>query len=215
MTRYDSRPLLLDGFCSAGGAAMGYRRAGFNVLGVDIKPQPRYPFDFVQADFFTYIKSFGHLFDAIHASPHCQPHSRTKTMHSRSYDIQLPKLIKVLDQIGKPYVIENVPGAPMRKDLSLSGKMFGLPIVRYRWFHSNVLLFEPQQIRYPAGVMASSNLVTVAGNGSKGDTLVRWSQAMGINWMVRRELAQAVPPAYTHWIGTQLLSYLHTRSEVI
>ena len=131
-----TRPRILDLFCGAGGAAMGYHRAGFDVVGVDIKPQPRYPFEFVQADAMTYPLDG---FDAIHASPVCKRHSAaTPTWARKNHPNQIPPTRERLIRTGLPWVIENVPGAPLRPDLKLCGCMFGLnELERERWFETN------------------------------------------------------------------------------
>ena len=216
-----TRPRLLDLFCGAGGAAMGYHRAGFTVVGVDIKPQPRYPFTFVQADATTYPLAG---FDAVHASPPCQgylnEHFRvTPSGHVRK---DHPKLIGIMRERlranGRPYVIENIESAitEMHGPMMLCGTMFGLPLRRHRLFESSILLMTlrcrhltepkyPTQFRPKNGQNPLACHVQVYGN-SKGSHL--WPDAMGIDWMRREELAQAIPPAYTEYIGRQLLAQL-------
>jgi DNA (cytosine-5)-methyltransferase 1 len=203
------RPRLLDLFCGAGGAGMGYHRAGFDVVGVDVAPQPRYPFDFVQADATTYPLDG---FDAIHASPPCQDHMRkgraTFTPHGTGW--MLPHTRERLEASGVPWVIENVPGAPLRPDLKLCGCMFGLPgLRRERWFETSWRAFA-----LALDHNHTSPLVTVVGNGTPREnrrilghnqTVAICREAMGIDWMVRRELSQAIPPPYTELIGSQLL----------
>src|SRR5262245_2184895 len=125
---------LLDLFCGAGGAAMGYHRAGFDtIVGVDIKPQPRYPFTFVLGDALEYVKAHGHEYDAIHASPPCQDHVRSPgpaPKHGTGWQLAATR-----DALLGTWVIENVPGAPMRPDYKLCGCMFGLRrLKRERWF---------------------------------------------------------------------------------
>src|SRR5713226_9004155 len=136
-----NKPRLLDLFCGAGGAAAGYARAGFEVVGVDIRPQPRYPFAFHQADALTCSLDG---FDAYHASPPCQLYSRTHRLWKSSVH---PDLVDPLRQrlraTGKPYMLENVPGAPLPGSIVLCGTMFGLGVLRHRLFESNVLLFLP------------------------------------------------------------------------
>jgi DNA (cytosine-5)-methyltransferase 1 len=195
-----SRPRLLDLFCGAGGASMGYHRAGFDVTGVDLHPQKHYPFAFIQAD-------------AIAASPPCQGYSQTKTIWGREH----PKLIGPtrdgLRASGKPYVIENVPGAwrAMEAPVTLCGTMFGKRLYRHRLFESNVPLVVPAHDAHTAPCAKvgrppeDHEYLTVAGHfASVG--LAR--EVMGIDWMNRGELAQAIPPDYTEHIGRQLIERL-------
>ncbi len=199
------KPRLLDLFCGAGGAAMGYHRAGFEVVGVDIAPQPNYPFEFVQMDALDCVAAMSGLvgLEAIHASPPCQAYSTLATL---APDNDYPDLYEptrdLLEQTGLPWVIENVIGAPYRSGVVLCGSMFGLRIRRHRNFESNVLMFAPpcdhgwQSDRiYPALNGADrkrggrSGIVGVYGNG--GDKRADlWPEAMEINWMTRRELTQ-------------------------
>ena len=204
---------LLDLFCGAGGAAMGYYRAGFDhIVGVDIEPQPNYPFVFVQDDALEYLKEHGHKYDFIHASPPCQAYSigarwrGTAKNHPEYIDITRELLMKV----DKPYVIENVPGAPIDKDLKLCGTMFGLKVIRHRYFEIKPEILILTSVCKHNGTVRNGDFVTVAGHG--GDniagnfTLKSWQQAMGINWMKKEELAEAIPPAYTEFIGRQILA---------
>jgi len=212
---------LLDLFCGAGGAAAGYNRAGFDVVGVDIKPQPRYPFEFHQADAFEYLREHGHEFDTIHASPPCQKYSRaTKSCNRDNHPDLLPEVRRLLAKIGAPYVMENVPGAPMASGaITLCGLMFGLKVFRHRLFESSAILLQPEHVSHK-GLRVGDGMYSVAGSGgrwktwgvvkrdvSKG-TVVEWRDAMGIPWMTRRELTQAIPPAYTEYIGRQLMAVL-------
>jgi DNA (cytosine-5)-methyltransferase 1 len=208
-----TRPRLLDLFCGAGGAAMGYHRAGFDVVGVDIEPQPRYPFEFHQADAMTWPLDG---YDAIHASPPCQDHSTTASLHGRRHGTgwMLAGTRERLQQQAAAWVIENVPGAPMRSDYRLCGCLFGLPgLRRDRWFETSWHGFE---LRAPCSHQGAA--VTVAGHGSDGrfyrdgrtpQTQAQRAAAMGIDWMTQAELAQAIPPAYTEHIGRQLLEHIH------
>lgn len=213
-------PRLLDLYCCAGGAAMGYRRAGFEIVGVDHEPQPNYPFQFVQADAVEYAIEHGREFDAIHASPPCQAHTKIALL-GEARNGQYPKHEDDIDRcrealiaIGKPYVIENVIGAPMR-GIRLCGAMFGLKTYRHRLFESSEFLWVPEHPRHvekvpPAGNgMSENGWISICGTGGvrgmTADEIVSvWSDAIGIDWMNRRELAQAVPPAYTEYIGRQL-----------
>ncbi len=208
---------LLDLFCGAGGAAMGYHRAGFDeIVGVDIKPQKRYPFKFVLGDALEYVSAHGMEFDAIHASPPCQAYSVTRSLHSNVYPMLIEETRATLIKTGRPYVIENVPGAPLLDPLMLCGTMFGLRVIRHRLFECN-----PQIAIAPAscdhwgksvrrGVYgAFSNgfdLLTITGNNYP---IADGRTAMDIDWMSKKELSQAIPPAYTEYIGRQLLEVLH------
>lgn len=223
------RPLLLDLFCGAGGCAVGYHRAGFDVVGVDIKPQPRYPFEFIQADALEYILELAGyangLYDAIHASPPCQAYtslSSMKHVQANNHKDLIPATRALLVKSGLPYVIENVPGAPLRNPMMLCGTMFdGLGVKRHRLFESNVSLVStkrcdhsrhrnpPRFKTFRHGVWYLSRFCPAYGHGGgKGASGVAdWGPAMGIDWMPsRRQIAQAIPPAYTEFIGRQLLA---------
>jgi DNA (cytosine-5)-methyltransferase 1 len=235
-----TRPRLLDLFAGAGGAAMGYHRAGFDVVGVDIRPQPRYPFEFHQADALDVLDALagacgptpnsnskldltfaGTYFDAIHASPVCKLYTVASLSHRRrgaEYPNQIPGTRTVLQATGRPWVMENVPGAPLRPDIKLCGCMFALPgLRRERWFETGG--WAPFDL-YP-GHNHDRPPVTVAGHGQPSWTRAHghapagvreWRLAMGIGWMTRDELAQAIPPAYTQYIGEQLLDHLRQRN---
>ncbi len=206
---------LLDLFCGAGGAGEGYSRAGFEVVGVDINPQPHYPFEFHQADALEYPLNG---FDVIHASPPCQRYT-SLTQHHGKAD-KHPDLVgdtrAVLCESGVRYVIENVIGAPLVQPIMLCGSSFGLPLRRHRFFESDVFLFEkecrheemPKRFRvYDHGKWYTTWCVPVYGHGG-GKADEHWPEARGIAWMTRRELCEATPPAYTEWIGKQLMKQL-------
>jgi len=208
-----ARPLLLDLFCGAGGSATGYHRAGFDVVGVDIEPQPRYPFTFYQLDAMTFPLDG---FDAIHASPPCQDHMRapgpSATDHGTGWMLAVTR--ERLAAQAAPWVIENVPGARMRVDLKLCGCMFGLPqLKRERWFETSWHEFD---LRQPCQHIGGSISVTGTGPGCRGEKerlgrppgIADWRRAMGIDWMNRSELAQAIPPAYTEYVGRALMASL-------
>lgn len=207
------RPRLLDLFCGAGGAAMGYSRAGFDVVGVDIRPQPHYPFEFVQGDAMLILQSASWMAhfkpDAIHASPPCQDHTRTPNPHPHGTGWMLAATRERLSSIGVPWVIENVPGAPMRADFLLCGCMFGLQVRRERWFETSWHGFA-MNLSHDHTEPAHS----VVGNGTPSGVLARGivqtvhscRAAMDIPWMTRAELSQAIPPAYTQHIGDELLA---------
>ena len=286
-------PRLLDLFCGAGGAAMGYYRAGFtDIVGVDIKPQPRYPFEFIQADALEYLAEHGHEFDAIHASPPCQGYSIMNNLpwnRDREYPLLILPTLELLKQTGKPYVLENVMGARRgAKGLTkrgleehgleagwLCGTMFGLPFYRHRLFASSFFWMQPghpkhqnvlrhgqhfdnnggrlSQVAFSEaednrGVESWPNRrggneqngtlrvyqrasgkveITTPGSPTEpGYGLTQWQQnglaagighiagwrkaaeAMGIDWMKREELTQAIPPSYAEFIGKALMEAL-------
>jgi len=209
------RPKLLDLFCKAGGASMGYYRAGFDVTGVDIEPQPNYPFDFVQADALDYAAQYGWQYDAITASPPCQTHSRlTRTAagkHKEHGDF-IWQTRFMLEVIGKPYIIENVQGAPLKNAVMLCGSQFGLKVYRHRFFEANFMLFAFNHYPHndttpPAGRGRSpKGFMSITGGGIIGVSKDERNAAMGIDWMTNKELSQAIPPAYTEYLGAQLMA---------
>lgn len=225
----NKRPRLLDAFCKAGGAAVGYHRAGFDVTGIDIEPQPRFPFAFVQADALDYIAAHGREYDAIAASPPCQRYSVAASIHNSAGNH--PDLVDatrtLLIASGRPWVMENVPGSPLGCGIVLCGLMFGLRVIRHRVFESSIVLFAPSHVRHPARLATGTVTAKRGGRGNgystgeqglvcvAGNNFVRaaGAAAMGIDWpMSRRELANAVPPAYTTFIGKQLLNALENLS---
>lgn len=213
-----TKPRLLDLFCGAGGAAMGYYRAGFEVVGVDIAPQPRYPFTFIQADALSYFEDEWMFFDAYHASPPCQDYSILRYAPNRDMS-SFPRLIDAVRESFEfasaseyaPWVIENVATAPLRTGLMLCGSMFGLKVYRHRHFESNILLWNKvhqkhQELVNPPGSRMATykkdGMMTVAGH-LFNTTAAR--VAMGIDWMNHDELAESIPPSYTEYIGRQLI----------
>ncbi len=209
-------PLLLDLFCGAGGCSMGYHRAGFDVVGVDVNPQPHYPFKFIQADAMTFPLDG---FDVIHASPPCQKYSVIcKGMGTTDGRPDLVAATRSrLETSGVPWVIENVEGAPLRFPLLLCGSMFGLQtseglwLRRHRLFESSMMFLGPQCC-HPRGMS-----IGVYGNGTnswhreklgRNITTDEQREAMGIDWMPRKWLSQAIPPAYTEWIGRRIIESL-------
>lgn len=214
------KPRLLDLFSGAGGAGMGYHRAGFDVVGVDIKPQPRYRGNaFIQGDALEYVAAHGHEFDAIHASPPCQGYSDLKHRTGKEYPLLIDDMRRLLRQSGKPYVIENVEGAPL-DGVMLCGTMFGLRVIRHRLFESSVLISQPFHVkRHPlvfthdkrkahyGKLDQNTSFVQVTGGGNC--TVENKRAAMGIDWMTNDELNEAIPPAYTEYIGRHLMEVLH------
>ena len=211
-------PRLLDLFCGAGGCAMGYHRAGFEVVGVDINPQPHYPFEFDQADALTYPLEG---FDVIHASPPCQHYakfSRNLGTAARHPDL-VPPMQKRL--AGHVYVLENVVGAPLVWPFMLCGSMFGLHVRRHRLFESPFLqphlIFAPMACRHdgiPIGVYGNGTTVWHREKLGRNVHVAEKREAMGIDWMTGAELKESIPPAYTEWIGRQVLAILQRESEV-
>jgi len=207
---------LLDLFCGAGGAAMGYHRAGFTeIVGVDIEPQPHYPFEFVQADALEYCAAHGHEFDAIHASPPCQGYSLSRNNgHVKDAPRLIPQVRIALKRTGKVWVIENVPGAPMRNPVVLCGAAFGLGVSGFDLARHR--LFECSQLILTLGCQhRRGRTIGIYGNGTnafhrrkfgRNITEAEKREAMGIDWMTRSELNEAIPPAYTEFIGAQLLA---------
>lgn len=191
---------------------MGYSRAGFEVVGVDINPQPRYPFEFHQADAMEYPLNG---FEVIHASPPCQAYSAMQRLNTRSSKVN-PDLIapvrKRLQAAGVPYVMENVPEAPLFWSLTLCGSSFGLGVRRHRRFETSHLLMglpcRHGSERPIAVYGAHPQRHHTPGAPNRAWTLEVGREAMGINWMEWRELCESIPPAYTEWIGTQLLRVL-------
>jgi hypothetical protein len=192
-----SRPRLLDLFCGAGGAAVGYHRAGFDVVGVDINPQPHYPFEFHQGDAMTWPLDG---FDVIHASPPCPAYANVTRWRGNQGDHPdlLPGTRLRLEQAGVPWVIENVPGAPMRPDLILCGSQFGLAVRRHRWFETSPRLFN----LVPPCHHKRDDLPFMHKNERA------YADALGCPWMTAIEGRDAIPPAYTEHIGRQLLAYV-------
>lgn len=232
-----SQPTLLDLYSGAGGCAVGYDRAGFDVTGVDIAFQKRYPFRFIQADALEYVAVHGHEYDCIHASPPCQGYSRMRHLpwlKGREYPMLIEATRVALQVTGKPYIIENVEGAPLKNVVMLCGTMFGLKVYRHRLFETSFFTLSFPHTKHrevighgrmlndraaasrngwvslPSktprnGLRRSDGMVVVAGHFAGQDAA---KAAMGIDWMTRDELAQAIPPAYTEWLGIQLREHV-------
>lgn len=228
-----SHPLILDLFCGQGGAAEGYRQAGLIPVGVDHRPQRRYPFEFHQADALVFLReqaqwlrSGASPFAAIHASPPCQAYGRTSRLHpsgvrmerradGRDYLTSHPRLIEplrqLLEQIGLPFVIENVEGAPLRNPLMICGQTLGLRLYRHRFFECSFPVRGPAHLPHerpqaPLGRRPlRDEMLAVVGN-FVGVQEAR--EVMGMHWADRKGLAEAVPPAYTRLIGAHLMNHL-------
>ncbi len=204
-----TRPLLLDLFCGAGGAAVGYHRAGFDVVGVDIAPQPNYPFEFHQGDAMTWPLDG---YDAIHASPPCQAYSVATLQHraTNTYPDLVAATRERLVASGLPYVIENVPGAPLLNAVQVCASGLGMVrLRRHRLFESNRFLFGVPCV-HGQNIDILSVVGHSEGSGKSGPGYLKADKeyAMGIDWMNRDELSEAIPPAYTEFIGAQLLQHL-------
>lgn len=216
-----SKPRLLDLFCGAGGAGMGYHRAGFDVTGVDLADHSAdYPFDFIQADALTFpLKGF----DAIHASPPCQAHTNMSNRYrgqggkADSHPDLIAPIRARLETSGAPWVIENVPGAAasMRDPFTLTGGMFGLRVHRPRLFESSILILAPSKPsirrdtvgvfgKHPDGRRLWTRKDGSMQRAARG--LADAQDAMGMPWADWRGCAEAIPPAYTEFIGRQLLA---------
>lgn len=222
------KPRLLDLFCCEGGASMGYHRAGFDVVGVDIEPRRAegYPFEFHQGDAIEFVAHHGHEFDAIAASPPCQRFSVAASAHGNALDH--PDLIEptrsALIATGKPYIIENVPTAPLLNPVMICGWAMGLRhLRRHRHFESNVWLMSPG-CACPDGDTVSvfghsgedrRKSTIREGRGRSHVPLAQVKQLMGVDWMVQREaVSESIPPAYTEYLGEQLLAHLMEGNHV-
>ncbi|TKH43438.1 hypothetical protein C1I60_14180 [Paenibacillus terrae] len=224
------KPKLLDLFCKAGGCSAGDAKAGFEVIGVDINPQPNYPYQFIQADALEILKDkqFLSQFAVIHASPPCQAHSKARSLsvarnggkYGEHLDL-IPQTRELLIASGKPYIIENVAGAPLINPIKLFGSQFkNLYTQRERWFESNMPLIEPDvecvKMKTPSagnGVGEDGSISICGSGGVRGlnakQIVLYWGFAMGgIDWMVRDELAEAIPPVYTEFLGKQIKEHI-------
>lgn len=210
---------LLDLFSGAGGAAMGYHQAGFTeIVGVDLAPQPRYPFEFVQGGALEFLRTVKPGdFDLIHASPPCQAYTAMRGL-GKGAGKDAPDLVRpvraALRETGTPYVIENVPGAPMDCPFLLCGSSFGLGVRRHRLFETPMLVMQlPCAHRSaPRPVAVYGDHPQTPGDGTfrvnRARTLAEGQTAMGIDWMPWKSLTQAIPPAYTRFLGEQLIRQL-------
>lgn len=217
---------ILDLFCCAGGAGTGYSQAGFDIVGIDIRPQPNYPFTFMQADALTLDPAFIASFDAIHASPPCQSYSDLAKRNDNAD--AWPRLIDpvrdLLIRSGLPYIIENVEGAPLLSPVILCGTMFyGLRVLRHRLFEANFPIIPPPHGKHPkvhtfdkrkshyGKTNEWTDFVQVTGGGNC--TIAAARAAMGIDWMNKNEINEAIPPAYTQLIGDQLIQHLSNTDQ--
>ena len=232
------RPLAIDLFCGAGGVSMGLHRAGFDVIGVDVRRMPRYPFTFVQGDATQPPLDLSRA-AFIWASPPCQAHTALKSMHNAKEHADLiPATRALLKASGRPWVMENVPGAPMERGVLLCGSMFGLgcddaELRRHRVFETSFFMMQPacQHGRAPTlGVYGGhirnrKRTIGVYGEGCRDSrrkfdkghpdfTIEQGREAMGIDWMTTAELSQAIPPAYAEFIGRSALRCLADTASI-
>jgi DNA (cytosine-5)-methyltransferase 1 len=204
---------LLDLFCGVGGASVGYANAGFEVTGIDLKHGKRYPFTYIRGNVLDYMHpEFLSQFDVIHASPPCQTHSITKHLRnaqgkSTSKLDLIPETRAALIESGKPYIIENVMGSPLIDPIMLCGSAFGLNVLRHRIFESNMKLqgtkCDHKTQGRPVGVYGSLRDEIPKG-GKTAESIEQARQAMGMYWAIWSELVEAIPPAYTLYLGEQI-----------
>ena len=201
----------LDLCCCQGGASKGYTDAGFEVVGVDIEPQLRYPYSFFQADGLEYLLEHGHKYDFIHASPPCSNRSTLNNIWKRDYPDLIPDYRNALIELGLPYVIENGHSPPLRMPIQLCGAMFGLRLFRHRSFESNIPLTAPTHKRH---TLKSAKVGRYTRENEFWYPIVLFSgvfecgQEIGWYWLDQYGMSQAIPPAYTEHIGKQVLAYL-------
>ena len=224
--RLGRKPRLLDLFCCAGGAGIGYSRAGFEVVGVDLMPQPRYPLPFIRSDALKLDQKFIGMFDAVHASPPCQSYSDL-AKRNRNGD-EWPRLIEpvreMLIRSGLPYVIENVDNAPLLDPIVLCGTMFpGLRVLRHRLFEANFDIPQPSHGKHPkvhtfdrrkshfGKTDERTDFVQVTGGGNCTRAAAR--NAMGIDWMTKAEINESIPPAYAEYVGGFLMRHLENSEQ--
>jgi DNA (cytosine-5)-methyltransferase 1 len=221
VSRRRNKPLALDLFCCGGGAGMGLHLAGFSVVGIDIEPQPHYPFPFIQADVNDLTAEWVGSFDFVWASPPCQRYTRNARQKGTAEthpDLVTPTRW-LLQRAGLPFVIENVPDAPLRQDLLLCGSMFGLKLVRHRVFetHGFTVAQPDHGEHHPEYVTVTGN----PGGSSKRDggqhfgNTAAWREAMGIDWLPASRLKEAIPPAYSEHIGTAALAAMTAPAEAV
>lgn len=205
------KPLLLDLCCKAGGASKGYADVGFEIIGVDIEPQPHYPYEFHCADAIEFLKKHHKEFVAVHTSPPCQEYTQA-TKQWRMAGRQYPRLIETLRDLlakfKKPYVIENVPDAPLINPITLCGTMFGIKTYRHRIFETSFKVPQPlhashttKQIKMGRPVK-DGEYIQLVGHFSN---VPYGRKVMGIPWMTQHELAEAIPPCYTALVGKYLM----------
>lgn len=214
------RPLLLDLFCGGGGAAMGYRKAGFNVVGVDVEHQPNYPFEFIQRDALAYAAERGRDFDVIHASVPCQRYCSPSRFNGNqhTYPDYVAVVRELLKFISRPWVIECTPGAPLRNPTILCGTMFGLRVYRHRLFESSETLTAPTHPKHVARCVRNGyqpgpdQYMTITGGRHSYEWMRVAAAHMGVEWMTSvKTVCEAIPPAYTFHLGMQLIEKTERR----
>ena len=205
-------PRLLDLFCCEGGAGSGYAAAGFDVTGVDLLPQARNPHPVIVGDAIEYLRRHYHEFDAIHASPPCQSYSAALKHLAKPQPMLIEALLYLLPLSGKPWVIENVMGAPLaeatgygRNGAILCGSMFGLKVRRHRIFECSFPIFAPGACDHSRPAMNPHNSAARARLGRGPEKI--WANEMGVPWMSKHGAREAVPPAYTEYVGTCLRAH--------
>lgn len=225
------KPRLLDLFCCAGGAGQGYALAGFEVVGVDVTFQPRYPFQFVCDDAMKVLEdlardghAIGRHFDAIHASPPCQMYSRALKHLSAPQPMLIDAVRDLLIEIGLPYVIENVEGSPLPRQsdlfgahgVELCGTMFGLPVWRHRLFECSFPVPIPRPCDHSRPAMNPHNQLgrdRIYAEFGRNNVDLIWNRAMGVGWMSKEEGREAIPPAMTHYVGRYLAAQVRERQK--
>ena len=210
------KPKLLDLFCGAGGASTGYYRVGFDVTGVDIKKQRRYPFKFIEADVRDVLRDhdFTKSFDAIHASPPCQMFSNVSNLakgqeNNVSKVNMIPLTREGLMMTARPWIIENVPGAPLENPITLCGSYFNLGVRRHRLFESGEFTLKGVECNHKSqakivGVYGRLR-DKIPGGGTTANSIEEAREAMGIDWMIWTEIVEAIPPVYAEYLGKQLI----------
>ncbi|MFE9937096.1 methyltransferase domain-containing protein [Streptomyces hirsutus] len=209
----DHRPRLLDLFCCQGGAAKGYADAGFDVTGVDLSPQPRYPFRFVQADAIAFVREHGTAFDFIHASPPCQHDTECQRIQGNAHPDLIAPTRSALETTGRPWVMENVRGAvpKLREPVMLCGQMFRLANYRHRYFETGGGFYLPQP-DHPAHLVPQAKMGRPVPPGHYGQFVGNFSgvplarEVLGVPWMNRDGIRECIPPAYTEHIGAVFLA---------
>ena len=209
------RPRLLDLYCKQGGAAKGYADAGFDVTGVDIDPQPRYPFRFMQADAIAFVLAHGAAFDFIHASPPCQHDTDCQRIQNNAHPDLIAPTRTALETTGRPWVMENVGGAvpKLRAPVMLCGQMFHLANYRHRFFETGggLTLHQPD---HPAHTVPQAKMGRPVPPGHYGQFVGNFSgvdqarRILGVSWMNRDGIRECIPPAYAHHIGRVALAAL-------
>jgi len=205
---------VLDLYCCQGGAGKGYRDAGFEVVGVDVSPQPRYPYEFVRAEAIQFLLTYGHRFNFIHASPPCQLYSKTQRIMQNDHPDLLGPTRDALNAVGVPWVIENVMGAAdqMRNPVMLCGAYFGLHTYRHRLFEPGG--WELPEPPHPKHVKPQTKMGRRRKPGEMGIYVGNFigvdgaKEDMGVPWMTRNGIRECIPPVYTEYVGNKFLKHL-------